>query len=126
MGIQRPRYAVLALNSSGSFAGAIFNGPDVVAHKTLHRYTSRAKQGGSQAAFDASGKKAKSAGSNLRRYCQQLLQDEIRELLTKQWAAELAACDHIFITVSNKMRSTLIGTREHPYVPFDKVSRLPF
>merc|ERR1712217_501492 len=98
--------AVLALHSSGYFAGGIFRGTDALVHKTLHRYTSRAKQGGSQIAFDASGKKAKSAGSNLRRYCHQRLQEEIRELLTQQWAAELAACDRIFIAVSNKMRSS--------------------
>merc|ERR1712176_481318 len=52
--------------------------------------------------------------------------EEVRELLTQQWAAELAACDRIFITVSNKMRSALIGTREHPYVAFDRLSSLPF
>merc|ERR1712232_1204893 len=82
LGMHRPRWAVLALSSCGHFAGAIFDGPAAIVHKTLHRYTSRAKQGGSQAAFDARGKKANSVGSNLRRYGQQRLGEDIQALLT--------------------------------------------
>mmetsp|Transcript_83376 Transcript_83376/g.131655 ORF Transcript_83376/g.131655 Transcript_83376/m.131655 type:complete len:528 (+) Transcript_83376:83-1666(+) len=118
--------AIFSLNSSGHFAGAVFDGANVVVHKTFHRYTSRAKQGGSQAAFDAQGKKAKSAGSNLRRYCQQRLGEEIRDLVTKQWASEIAACSRVFIAVPSRMRSMLIGTADQPYICPNTIFPLPF
>lgn len=121
-----PRWAVLALSSCGHFAGAIFDGPTAIAHKTLHRYTSRAKQGGSQAAFDAMGKKPKSAGSNLRRYCQQRLGEDINELLTKTWASDITSCERIFISVSPKMRSVLTGSTTNPHFPLERTCRLPF
>jgi hypothetical protein len=52
----------------GSFAGGIYTKDACLAHKTIHRYTTRRKQGGSQAARDSQGNKPKSAGSTLRRY----------------------------------------------------------
>jgi len=123
--MQHPRWAVLALHS-GYFSGAVFCGPEVLVHKTFHRYTSRAKQGGSQAASDARGNKAKSAGANLRRYGEQRLREEIHELLTRDWAKDLASTDLIFISASNQMRSALTGTMDKPALPFDKIRRLPF
>lgn len=126
LGMQRPRWAVLALSSCGHFAGAIFDGPAAIVHKTLHRYTSRAKQGGSQAAFDARGKNASSAGSNMRRYGQQRLGEDIHALLTKDWASELARCDRIFISVPPKLRCVLVGERRQPYIPCEKIHKLPF
>lgn len=53
----------------------------VLAHKAFHRYTTRKKQGGSQSAQDASGKFAKSAGAQLRRYGEAALAEEVRALL---------------------------------------------
>eukprot|EP00929_Paragymnodinium_shiwhaense_P036478 TRINITY_DN19543_c0_g1_i1.p1 TRINITY_DN19543_c0_g1~~TRINITY_DN19543_c0_g1_i1.p1 ORF type:complete len:585 (-),score=131.82 TRINITY_DN19543_c0_g1_i1:106-1794(-) len=117
--------AVLALNA-GYFAGAVFSDGKVVVHKTFHRYTTRKKQGGSQSSFDAGGRKAKSAGSNLRRYGEQRLQEEVEEVLTQTWAAELAGCEHVYISVSNRMRSKLVGSKEAPFVPHSKVRSLPF
>ena len=63
-------WAVL-LCSGGSFAGGLFESDGkCIAHKAVHRYTVRKKQGGSQASKDGqSGTSApKSAGSSLRRY----------------------------------------------------------
>ncbi|CAO1615521.1 unnamed protein product [Sympodiomycopsis kandeliae] len=54
----------------------------VLAHKAFHRYTTRKKQGGSQSAQDASGKFAKSAGAQLRRYGEAALAEEVRALLS--------------------------------------------
>lgn len=54
----------------------------VLAHKAFHRYTTRRKQGGSQAAQDASGKFAKSAGAQLRRYGEAALTEEVKDLLS--------------------------------------------
>lgn len=120
-----PTWAVCALRS-GHFAGAVFKGTEAVIHKALHRYTIRAKSGGSQAAQDSTGKKTKSAGSTLRRHGQQRLAEEIQELMTDKWSGELAACDIIFVSVSKRMRATLLGTERKPFVPFSKVRRLPF
>merc|ERR1712070_597978 len=120
-----PKWAVCALRQ-GHFAGAVFHGTEAVIHKAIHRYTIRAKSGGSQAAADSSGKKIKSAGSTLRRYGQQRLAEEIQELLTDKWTAELATCDLIFVSVSKRMRATLLGTESKPFVPFSKVRKLPF
>jgi hypothetical protein len=124
--IRQTRWSVFALDSGGHFAGAIFDGSTVVAHKTFKRYTSRAKQGGSQVAFDSQGRKAKSAGSNLRRYCHQRLGEEIHQLITKDWASEIVSCSRVFIAVSSRMRSMLVGTAEKPYIRPDLVFQLPF
>ncbi|GJE91150.1 Archaeo-eukaryotic release factor domain-containing protein [Phanerochaete sordida] len=76
---------------------------EVLLHKTFHRYTTRRKQGGSQGLNDSSGRKAISAGAQLRRYGEQALRDDIRNLLT-DWADELHDCERIFIraSVSNR------------------------
>jgi len=120
-----PRWAVLALRS-GHFAGAVFQGAEPTVHKAIHRYTTRAKQGGSQSTMDNSGKKPKSAGASLRRYGEQRLAEEIQELVTDKWAKELSQCELIFISVSRRMRSTLVGTETRPYVAFARIRRLPF
>jgi hypothetical protein len=60
--------------SSGHFAACVItNTGKMLAHKTFHRYTTRRKQGGSQAANDNKGKSANSAGATLRRYNEQAL-----------------------------------------------------
>eukprot|EP00927_Polykrikos_kofoidii_P052556 TRINITY_DN4642_c1_g3_i1.p1 TRINITY_DN4642_c1_g3~~TRINITY_DN4642_c1_g3_i1.p1 ORF type:complete len:642 (+),score=170.08 TRINITY_DN4642_c1_g3_i1:57-1928(+) len=123
--VREPRWAVCALRS-GHFAGAIFNGPEPVIHKAIHRYTVRAKAGGAQSASDNTRGKAKSAGSTLRRYGEQRLAEEIKELMVDKWAESLAACELVFVSVSRRMRSTLLGTEKEPFVPNNKVRRLPF
>jgi len=124
--IRAPRWAVFAL-CSGRFSGAIFHGPTPIRHKVFRRYTIRAKSGGAQSACDSGGgRKPKSAGSNLRRYGEQRLEEEIRNLLTQQWSTELASCELIFVSVSKRMRSTLLGSESHPYVDYRRVRRLPF
>jgi len=120
-----PRWAVCAVRS-GRFAGAVFRGCDVICHKAFHRYTVRAKAGGSQSTCDNSGKNVKSAGSSLRRHGEQRLAEEIKEIMTEKWAQELASCDLIFVSVSKRMKSTLVGTEHGPFIPHAKVRRLPF
>ena len=79
-----PKWAIILLGG-GHFAGAIFEGPTAVAHKTFHCYTVRAKQGGSQSAADnkSGTSHPKSAGASLRRYNQvhQIDQINCRKLL---------------------------------------------
>jgi hypothetical protein len=86
------RWCVL-MNRAGHFAGALFEGGVAVAHKTFHRYVVRAKQGGRQS---EKGEGAKSAGATLRRYNEQALDQEVRDLL-REWAEQLAACELIFL-----------------------------
>ncbi|XAR63149.1 hypothetical protein NMG60_11022987 [Bertholletia excelsa] len=62
------RLRIVLLASGGHFAGCVFDGNSIVAHKTFHRYVIRAKAGKKQSSKDASGKAAHSAGASLRRY----------------------------------------------------------
>lgn len=117
---REPRWAILALQG-GYFAGAIFRGPQIVTHKTFHRYACRAKQGGLQSAHDAKGKHAGSAGANMRRHGEQRLAEEIRDLLTKQWAEHLASCELLFVSAPKASRSLILGTGEQPYVRPEQV-----
>lgn len=68
----------------------------VLAHKTFHRYTTRRKQGGSQAANDAAKGNAHSAGSNLRRYNEAALEKDIRELL-REWKPMIDSAELLFV-----------------------------
>ncbi|KZT70716.1 hypothetical protein DAEQUDRAFT_756103 [Daedalea quercina L-15889] len=76
---------------------------EVLKHKTFHRYTTRRKQGGSQSVNDNAKSKAVSAGAMLRRYGEQALRDDIRNLI-QDWSEEVEQCERIFIraSVSNR------------------------
>ncbi|SJX65017.1 related to VMS1-component of a Cdc48p-complex involved in protein quality control [Sporisorium reilianum f. sp. reilianum] len=63
----------------------------LLAHKAFHRYTTRRKQGGGQAAQDATGRFAKSAGAQLRRYNEAALGDDVRGLLDSPGWRELVS-----------------------------------
>lgn len=84
----------------------------VLAHKTFHRYTTRRKQGGSQSANDNAKGTAHSAGSSLRRYNEQALVEDVRELLS-DWKALLDTSDLLFIRATGTTnRRTLFGPYE--------------
>ncbi|KAJ2560040.1 hypothetical protein EV175_000041 [Coemansia sp. RSA 1933] len=94
------RWVVMSLNG-GHFGAAVFDNKtgDIVAHKTLHRYTTRRKQGGSQSREDnAKGRAANSAGAQIRRYNEQKLMEEIRDLI-RQWTDLLARSARVFVRV---------------------------
>ncbi|KAF8845186.1 hypothetical protein BDN67DRAFT_962128 [Paxillus ammoniavirescens] len=76
---------------------------EILRHKTFHRYTTRRKQGGSQSINDNAKGAAVSAGAMLRRYGEQALRDDIRNLL-QDWAEDIHECERIFIraSVSNR------------------------
>ncbi|XWW94091.1 hypothetical protein V2A60_002033 [Cordyceps javanica] len=84
----------------------------VLAHKTFHRYTTRRKQGGSQSANDNAKGAAHSAGSTLRRYNEQALVEDVRELL-HDWKALLDTSELMFI------RATGITNRRTLYGPYE-------
>lgn len=136
-------HSVIVMIGGGHFSAAVFahasipkqkptiSNPfchvNVLAHKTFHRYTTRRKQGGSQAASDAARGKANSAGSSLRRYNEQALQNEVRELLLS-WKAHISSADNIYIRANGKTNRSVITNYENaPISTRDvRVKNLPF
>ncbi|KAM0249651.1 hypothetical protein ACHAP5_002778 [Fusarium lateritium] len=84
----------------------------VLAHKTFHRYTTRRKQGGSQSANDNAKGAAHSAGSSLRRYNEQALVEDVRNLL-QDWKALIDTSELLFV------RATGMTNRRTLYGPYD-------
>ncbi|KAA8915883.1 hypothetical protein TRICI_001976 [Trichomonascus ciferrii] len=136
-------HSVIVMIGGGHFSAAVFahapipkqkptaSNPfchvTVVAHKTFHRYTTRRKQGGSQAASDAARGKANSAGSSLRRYNEQALQNEVRELL-QSWKSHISSADNIYIRANGKTNRAVIANYDNaPISTRDpRVKNLPF
>ncbi|ESZ96331.1 hypothetical protein SBOR_3263 [Sclerotinia borealis F-4128] len=84
----------------------------VLTHKTFHRYTTRRKQGGAQSANDSAKGAAHSAGSSLRRYNEQALTEEVRQLLTS-WKGMIDTSELLFIRATGTTnRRTLFGPYE--------------
>lgn len=59
---------VVLLASGGHFAGCVFDGNNILSHKTYHRYVVRANAGGRQSSKDSTRRAPKSGGASLRRY----------------------------------------------------------
>ncbi|KAK6458559.1 uncharacterized protein RJT20DRAFT_6935 [Scheffersomyces xylosifermentans] len=125
----RNKSSALFMIGGGHFAGAIIShmpkntrgnaknakesiqeqAVNIVVSKTFHRYTTRRKQGGSQSASDNARGKANSAGSSIRRYNEQALIKEVRELL-QEWNSYLKGCTSIFIRANGASnRKILVG-----------------
>ncbi|XP_068823317.1 tRNA endonuclease ANKZF1 isoform X3 [Capricornis sumatraensis] len=101
--------------AAGHFAGAIFQGREVLTHKTFHRYTVRAKRGTTQGLWDARGAAAHSAGASLRRYNEAALYKEVRDLLAgPYWAKALEEAGTILLRAPRSGRSLFFGGREAP------------
>lgn len=107
-------WAVFILRS-GKFAGAVFDcgsihssrEADPLVHKVFKRYTVRASAGGSQSSHDNQGRNAKSAGAMLRRYNEQALKEDVRDLL-RLWSDHLDTCFRIVVSASKVMRGVLM------------------
>ncbi|KAJ1662549.1 hypothetical protein IW140_005742 [Coemansia sp. RSA 1813] len=100
-------WVIMSLNG-GHFGAAVFDNRtgDIVAHKTLHRYTTRRKQGGSQSREDnAKGRAANSAGAQIRRYNEQKLMEEIHDIV-QQWQNLLKRSTRIFVRVPRANRKS--------------------
>ncbi|KAF5952930.1 hypothetical protein HYC85_010874 [Camellia sinensis] len=104
---------IVLLASGGHFAGCVFDGNSVVAHKTFHRYVVRAKAGKKQSSKDATGRAAHSAGASLRRYNELALKKEIQELLAA-WKPYFDASSCVFIYAPSNNRQLLFDG-EKPY-----------
>ncbi|KAK3330917.1 hypothetical protein B0H66DRAFT_467999 [Apodospora peruviana] len=96
----------------GANSGPMNREAVVLAHKTFHRYTTRRKQGGSQSANDNAKGAAHSAGASIRRYNEQALVEDVRELLS-DWKALIDTSDLLFIRATGSTnRRTLFGPYE--------------
>lgn len=125
----RSKKSALFMIGGGHFAGAIISHvpknikgnaanfketkqeqmSNIIESKTFHRYTTRKKQGGSQSASDNARGKANSAGSSIRRYNEQALIKEVRELLLS-WKSHLDDCTNIYIRANGSSnRRILVG-----------------
>ncbi|KAF2624805.1 ankyrin repeat and zinc finger domain-containing protein 1 [Macroventuria anomochaeta] len=102
----------LAPKVGKSHTGVDERSATVIAHKTFHRYTTRRKQGGSQSANDNAKGNAHSAGSSIRRYNENALIQEVRDLLTS-WKTMIDTADLIFVRATGATnRRTLFGPYE--------------
>ncbi|GMR41147.1 hypothetical protein PMAYCL1PPCAC_11342, partial [Pristionchus mayeri] len=105
----RPFNCAIILLAGGHFAAGVFENDRLVAHRAIHRYVVRAKQGGAQSANDKSKGNAKSAGANLRRYNERVMREEIRGLLGKEWLHFLAAAPLVFLRCASYQRGIFIS-----------------
>ena len=128
---QAPNWAII-LYRSGHFACAIYRAGRLVEHKTEHQYTQRRKQGGSQAAQDEKGFKARSAGAMLRRHGEQTMRERVAQVLSS-W--DFASCDRIFLAIPERARRLFVfserkGKQERDDKRFLKsdtrIRRIPF
>ncbi|ODV91665.1 hypothetical protein CANCADRAFT_15536, partial [Tortispora caseinolytica NRRL Y-17796] len=125
-----PGHSVILFIGGGHFAGVVIKHDPkhtILAHRAFHRYTTRRKQGGSQSANDNAHGKAHSAGSNLRRYNEQALIQEVRDLL-ESWRAYIQSAQNIYIRAAGASnRKILIGYENAPIPNKDaKVRSVPF
>ncbi|KAJ4933128.1 hypothetical protein JOQ06_029964 [Pogonophryne albipinna] len=120
-------WAIL-MTGGGHFAGAVFQGKEVLEHKTFHRYTVRAKRGTAQGLRDSQNRShaPKSAGAALRRYNEAALVKEIQDLLVC-WAEHLKEASAIFVRAPSYNKSAFFGGRAAPLNKKDpRIHTLPF
>ncbi|KAL7385333.1 hypothetical protein ABVT39_019563 [Epinephelus coioides] len=119
---------VILMTGGGHFAGAVFQGKEVLQHKTFHRYTVRAKRGTAQGLRDSQNRShtPKSAGAALRRHNEAALVKDIQDLLVS-WAEHLKEASAIFVRAPSYNKSIFFGGRPAPLDKKDpRVSTLPF
>lgn len=117
---------VVLLASGGHFAGCVFDGNNILSHKTYHRYVVRAKAGGRQSSKDSTGRMPKSGGASLRRYNEMALKKEILELLAA-WKCHLDSALCIYIYSPSINGQVFFGGENPPLVYHDnRVRRMSF
>ncbi|XP_032073618.1 ankyrin repeat and zinc finger domain-containing protein 1 [Thamnophis elegans] len=117
---------VILMAGGGHFAGAVFQGNEILAHKTFHRYTVRARRGTAQGMRDAQGTMPKSAGASLRRYNETALLKEIQELLMS-WTNYLKEAECIFLRAPHNNQALFFSSKHGPLLRGDpRIRRIPF
>eukprot|EP01105_Mastigella_eilhardi_P022974 TRINITY_DN5740_c0_g1_i2.p1 TRINITY_DN5740_c0_g1~~TRINITY_DN5740_c0_g1_i2.p1 ORF type:complete len:296 (-),score=82.72 TRINITY_DN5740_c0_g1_i2:21-908(-) len=92
----------------GHFAGAVYEGDRIMAHRGVHRYTVRKKQGGSQSSHDSKGGNAQSAGAQIRRHNEKRLREDVLSTLA-EWRPLMSHCTHVFVHAPGANRFLLFG-----------------
>ncbi|XP_051937425.1 ankyrin repeat and zinc finger domain-containing protein 1 [Hippocampus zosterae] len=119
---------IILMTGGGHFAGAVFQGKEVLQHKTFHRYTVRAKRGTSQGLNDSQNRShaPKSAGATLRRYNEAALVKDIQDLLVN-WSDHLKEASAIFVRAPRYNKAIFFGGRKSPLDKKDsRVHSIPF
>ncbi|XP_063355533.1 tRNA endonuclease ANKZF1 isoform X2 [Pelmatolapia mariae] len=119
---------VILMTGGGHFAGAVFEGKQVLLHKTFHRYTVRAKRGTAQGLRDSQNRShaPKSAGAALRRHNEAALVKDIQDLLVT-WAEHLKWASKIFIRAPSYNKTIFFGGRGGPLDKKDpRICTIPF
>ncbi|XP_035532345.1 ankyrin repeat and zinc finger domain-containing protein 1 isoform X2 [Morone saxatilis] len=119
---------VIIMTGGGHFAGAVFQGKEVLQHKTFHRYTVRAKRGTAQGLRDSQNRShtPKSAGAALRRHNEAALVKDIQDLLLS-WVEHLKEASAIFVRAPSYNKSIFFGGRAAPFDKKDpRIRTLPF
>uniref|UniRef100_A0A3Q4HTP9 Ankyrin repeat and zinc finger peptidyl tRNA hydrolase 1 n=1 Tax=Neolamprologus brichardi TaxID=32507 RepID=A0A3Q4HTP9_NEOBR len=119
---------VILMTGGGHFAGAVFEGKQVLLHKTFHRYTVRAKRGTAQGLRDSQNRShaPKSAGAALRRHNEAALVKDIQDLLVT-WAEHLKGASKIFIRAPSYNKTIFFGGRGGPLDKKDpRICTIPF
>ncbi|XP_029966992.1 ankyrin repeat and zinc finger domain-containing protein 1 isoform X2 [Salarias fasciatus] len=111
-GINKKTVWVILMTGGGHFAGAVFEGKQVLQHKTFHRYTVRAKRGTAQGLRDSQNRShaPKSAGAALRRYNEAALVKDIQDLLVT-WAEHLKEASAIFVRAPSYNKTIFFSGR---------------
>ncbi|KAK4008263.1 hypothetical protein OUZ56_013410 [Daphnia magna] len=103
-------WAIIMLGG-GHFAAAVYQGTEIVHHKTFHSYTVRAKQGGGQSSKDnksGGGSHPKSAGASLRRYNEAAFAEHVQSLFIC-WCDVLKKCNVIFYRAASSNQTIMFG-----------------
>ncbi|XP_070693907.1 tRNA endonuclease ANKZF1 [Pempheris klunzingeri] len=119
---------VVLMTGGGHFAGAVFQGKEVLQHKTFHRYTVRAKRGTAQGLRDSQNRShtPKSAGAALRRHNEAALVKDIQDLLVS-WAEHLKEASAIFVRAPSYNKTIFFGGRAAPLDKKDpRIHTFPF
>ncbi|XP_053184725.1 ankyrin repeat and zinc finger domain-containing protein 1 isoform X2 [Scomber japonicus] len=119
---------IILMTGGGHFAGAVFQGKEVLQHKTFHRYTVRAKRGTAQGLRDSQNRShaPKSAGAALRRHNEAALVKDIQDLLLS-WAEHLKKASVIFVRAPSYNKTIFFGGRGAPLDKKDPTIRtIPF
>ncbi|XP_026151750.1 ankyrin repeat and zinc finger domain-containing protein 1 isoform X2 [Mastacembelus armatus] len=119
---------VILMTGGGHFAGAVFQGKEVLQHKTFHRYTVRAKRGTAQGLRDSQNRShtPKSAGAALRRHNEAALVKDIHDLLGT-WAEYLKEASGIFVRAPSYNKTIFFSGRAAPLDKRDpRIRTLPF
>ncbi|XP_061827492.1 tRNA endonuclease ANKZF1 [Nerophis lumbriciformis] len=119
---------IILMTGGGHFAGAVFQGKEVLQHKTFHRYTVRAKRGTAQGLRDSQNRShtPKSAGAALRRYNEAALVKDIQDLLAT-WGEHLKEASTVFVRAPSYNKTIFFGGRTSPLDKKDaKIRSVPF